>query len=217
MQAAVSRWSLTASQIKKRVKMAPSSQKDVVLDFTGRLSDDPHRRKVLGAGARSRMILWMLREKGRMTRHQLHTVLPRDLLPSKSKTKSIIDTLVRQRRIQVLFFLLFFSLFFFPFFPQTNKQHALTSAPPPLFGRHSSLPVGLKERIHMHTNYAQRLQQRTSQSYMANMDAPENFPNSSTVTLSHTSLTLLKTTQSTHRHEWLVIKPSKQLEQQEML
>lgn len=53
------------------------------------------------AGAPTRTILNALRQRGRLTRPQLFEITSRELIPSKSRLRDHLQTLVAQKRIKV--------------------------------------------------------------------------------------------------------------------
>lgn len=53
------------------------------------------------AGAPTRSILNALRQRGRLTRPQLFSLTSRELIPTKTRLKDHLQTLVSQRRIKV--------------------------------------------------------------------------------------------------------------------
>lgn len=58
-------------------------------------------------GAPSRAILNALRQKGRLTRPQLYELTPRELIPTTTRLREILQWLVKQKRVKVRLFLVY--------------------------------------------------------------------------------------------------------------
>lgn len=53
-------------------------------------------------GVRTRHITNLLKEKGRLTRNELFELSSRDIIPTKSKLRNILDYLIAKRRVKVI-------------------------------------------------------------------------------------------------------------------
>jgi hypothetical protein len=80
-----------------RAGNAPRAQ----LDLTGSSAATPEAKKLLQRGSKSRVILHLLREKGRLTRQQIFEMTPRDLISSKNQVTKLLQILAEQKRIKV--------------------------------------------------------------------------------------------------------------------
>lgn len=72
------------------VKLAMESAAEVVAGSLSKI-----------AGAPTRSILNALRQRGRLTRPQIFELTSRDLIPSKTRLRDHLQTLVAQKRIKV--------------------------------------------------------------------------------------------------------------------
>eukprot|EP01122_Echinamoeba_exundans_P001227 TRINITY_DN11225_c0_g1_i1.p1 TRINITY_DN11225_c0_g1~~TRINITY_DN11225_c0_g1_i1.p1 ORF type:complete len:186 (+),score=52.04 TRINITY_DN11225_c0_g1_i1:37-558(+) len=70
------------------------------LDLTGASAATPEAKTLLQRGAKTRVILHLLREKGRLTRQQIYEMTPRDLVSSKNQITKLLQILARQKRIK---------------------------------------------------------------------------------------------------------------------
>lgn len=51
---------------------------------------------------KTRHITNLLKEKGRLTRNELFELSSRDIIPTKSKLRNILDYLIENRRVKVI-------------------------------------------------------------------------------------------------------------------